>query len=232
MALWTAFSIGLLGSLHCVGMCGPIALSLPYSGQNKWARLFRILLYHFGRIFTYATLGLLIGLFGQGMLWAGIQSQLSIALGLLLLFAALFSINIESRLLRFSPIAKANIWVKLRIASILGNPNLTSFVFLGLLNGLLPCGLVYMGIFGALSSETLWLSAAYMILFGLGTLPLMLATSLAGQFIKAQWRNSIRKLVPVFLLVFALLLLIRGLNFELPSDFFFRSNWQNVPLCQ
>lgn len=231
MALWTAFSIGLVGSLHCVGMCGPIALALPYSGQSKWAMLGRILLYQFGRIATYAALGLMIGLIGKGVFLAGFQAQLSIGLGIILLVAALFSINIESKLLRVPVIFRLNNWTKKKMGAYLGQSKPQSFAVIGLLNGLLPCGLVYMAIVGALASETIWYSAAYMVLFGLGTLPLMLATSLAGQFIKLKWRNRLRRIVPVFLVAFALLFIFRGLNFEVPLGFSFWEEWQDAPMC-
>lgn len=231
MALWTAFSIGLLGSLHCVGMCGPIALALPYSGRSHWALLGRILLYQFGRIITYAILGLLIGIIGKGVFLAGFQTQLSLALGILLLGAALFSINIESKLLRIPVINHLNSWTKKKIGYYLGKSSPGTFAVIGLLNGLLPCGLVYMAIVGAVGAGTIWHSSAYMILFGLGTLPLMLLTSLAGQFIKLKWRSLIRKLVPAFLLVFAVLFIIRGLNFDLPLDFFFWEEGQDIPFC-
>ena len=231
MALWTAFSIGLVGSLHCIGMCGPIALALPYPSDNKWAMLGRILLYQFGRIATYAALGIVIGLIGKGVFLAGFQTHLSIGLGVLLLLAAIFSINIESRLLRVPFIFKLNNWTKQKIGAYLGKSGPEAFAVIGLLNGLLPCGLVYMAIVGALASETIWHSAGYMILFGLGTLPLMLATSLAGQFIKVKWRNFIRKLIPVFLVAFAILFIVRGLNFDVPLNFSFWEEWQDAPMC-
>lgn len=231
MALWTAFSIGLLGSLHCVGMCGPIALALPYSGDNKWDLLGRILLYQFGRVFTYAALGLAIGIIGKGVFLAGLQAQLSLVLGFLMLFAALFSINIESQMLRISFLLRLNNWTKQKIGNYLGKLGSRAFAVIGLLNGLLPCGLVYMAIVGALASETIWHSTAYMVLFGLGTIPLMLATSLAGQFIKLKWRNRIRQLIPVFLAVFALIFIFRGFNFDVPVNFSFWEKWQDAPLC-
>ena len=102
----------------------------------------------------------------------------------------------------------------------------------GMLNGLLPCGLVYMAIAGALAAGSIFNSALYMALFGLGTIPLMLATALAGQFIQLKWRARLRKLVPVFLVAFAVLFILRGLNFDVPTGLQFWNDMQNAPMCK
>jgi uncharacterized protein len=230
MAIWTAFTIGLLGSLHCVGMCGPIALSLPYQGKERWRSAANVLLYNFGRVVTYTLLGSVIGIAGRGFFLAGAQAYISIGLGVFLLIVALFSIDVESRLLRIPLMSRLNQWVKMQLGRLLrgGRHRLFS---IGLLNGLLPCGLVYVAVVGAVSTGVVWQSAAYMAAFGLGTLPLMLATALAGQFINMKWRIRLRKLLPVFLVAFALLFIFRGLNFDVPIEFRFWEDMQEAPMC-
>ncbi|MCB0595785.1 MAG: sulfite exporter TauE/SafE family protein [Lewinellaceae bacterium] len=232
MALWTAFTIGLLGSLHCVGMCGPIALSLPYQGSRRWHAAVNVLLYNLGRVATYCLLGLLIGLVGRGFFLAGFQSYVSIGLGALLLAIALFSINVESSLLRIPFVQRLNSWVKQQLGRLLRRRGPGRLFLIGLLNGLLPCGLVYMAIAGALAAGRIFDSALYMALFGIGTIPLMLATALAGQFIQLQWRARLRKLIPVFLVGFALLFILRGLNFDVPAGLQFWNDMQNAPMCK
>ena len=232
MALWTAFTIGLLGSLHCVGMCGPIALSLPYQGSRRWHAAGNVLLYNLGRVATYCLLGLLIGLVGRGFFLAGFQSYVSIGLGALLLAIALFSINVESRLLRIPFMQCLNSWVKQQLSRLLRQRGPGRLFLIGLLNGLLPCGLVYMAIAGALAAGRIFDSALYMALFGIGTIPLMLATALAGQFIQLQWRVRLRKLIPVFLVAFAVLFILRGLNFDVPTGLQFWNDMQNAPMCK
>lgn len=232
MELWTAFTVGLVGSLHCIGMCGPIALALPYQGRNKVMAAANVLLYNFGRIFTYSLLGVVIGLFGKGLFLAGFQSYVSIGLGVLLLLVALFSINIESRILSISLFQRFNFWVKNSLARLLKKNNLRSLFLIGILNGFLPCGLVYMAIVGAITTGGITHSIAYMALFGLGTIPLMLSTSVLGQFISLKWRMRAKKILPVFLFFFALLFIFRGLNFDLPIDLRFWENAQNPPICQ
>jgi len=229
--LWTAFTIGLVGSLHCVGMCGPIALALPYQGKNKVFAAGNLLLYNGGRILTYSLLGLIIGIAGRGLFLAGVQTYVSIGLGVLLLLAALFSINIEAHMQRIPLLGKLNGWVSRTLARMLRSKSGSALFIIGMLNGLLPCGLVYMAIVGALTGGGILEGAGFMAFFGLGTLPLMLATSMAGQFINLRWRNRLRKLVPVFLVIFAVLFIVRGLNFDVPREFGFWEDLKDIPMC-
>lgn len=229
--LYTAFTIGLLGSLHCIGMCGPIALALPYQGQSRWQAAVNVLLYNLGRIGTYSLLGLFIGILGRGLFLAGFQTYISIGIGVLLLAVALFSINIEARLLRLPFLTKLNDWVKRRLASQLSRHGSSSLFLIGMLNGLLPCGLVYMAIAGAVAAGSVAGGLVYMALFGAGTIPLMLTTALAGQFINLRLRNRLRRAIPVFLIAFAILFIARGLQFQIPDDFRFWENLQQIPMC-
>ena len=212
--LWTAFTIGLAGSLHCIGMCGPIALALPYQGRNRWAAAAKVLLYNLGRIFTYSFLGLLIGLMGKGLYLAGLQTFVSFGLGAALLLIALFSINVETRPLKI-PHTQCP----------------SALLLIGMLNGLLPCGLVYLAVAGAMATGSVAEGMTYMALFCLGTIPLILTTAMAGQFIDLRLRNRLRKLVPLFLIAFAILFIARSLHFQMPEDFRFWEEFQNIPMC-
>lgn len=231
MVWWTAFTLGLVGSLHCVGMCGPIAMALPYQSSYRWQVAGKMLLYQSGRILTYTLLGTVLGLFGMGMFIAGIQTYVSLILGILLVIIVLFSWNMESQLLKIPALQRLNQWVKQQLGHLLRKPGFSSLFLVGMLNGLLPCGLVYMAIIGALTTHNIAEGAIYMASFGLGTLPLMLATSVAGQFIGISWRNRLRKLIPVVLLAIAALLIMRGVNFVLPSDLRFLQDMSEVPMC-
>ena len=86
MNLITPLTIGLVGSLHCIGMCGPIALALPLKGKSNIQRTFGLLLYNSGRILTYALFGTLFGLLGKSFHLAGLQRQVSVFLGALIIF--------------------------------------------------------------------------------------------------------------------------------------------------
>jgi sulfite exporter TauE/SafE len=86
--LYSAFIFGLISSLHCIGMCGPIAMMLPLDRSNSAKKVIQILLYHFGRLFAYASLGLVFGVLGRGFYIAAIQQQLSIGVGILMITIA------------------------------------------------------------------------------------------------------------------------------------------------
>ncbi|MCB9273178.1 MAG: sulfite exporter TauE/SafE family protein [Lewinellaceae bacterium] len=231
MALWTAFMMGLIGSLHCVGMCGPIALALPYQGNRRYQAAGNVLLYNLGRVVTYGLLGLIIGLFGRGFFLAGFQAYVSAGLGVVMLLAAIFSINVESQILRLPWMNRLNEWVKIQLGRLLRQRGPGKLFLIGMLNGLLPCGLVYMAIVGALTASNMVHGGLYMAAFGLGTIPLMLSTAMAGQFINLQWRARLRKLLPAFLVAFALLFILRGLNFDVPIELRFWQDMQNIPMC-
>ncbi len=231
MYLWTAFTIGLFGSLHCVGMCGPIACALPNQGNGRSALIGNALLYNLGRTLTYSFFGAIIGVAGRGLHLAGFQQYMSIGLGVMLLVIALFSINVETNLLRLPGLNQLVFRLKSNLGRLLKGSGVNTSFFIGLLNGLLPCGLVYMAVVGALSTGGIGSGMAYMALFGLGTLPLMLATGLAGNFAGNRFRTALRKAYPFFLVFFAVLFIFRGLNFHVPGDFFFWAKMGDVPMC-
>lgn len=228
--IYTAFTIGLFGSLHCVGMCGPIALALPGS-ESKWDSARRLLLYNGGRIITYMLMGAVIGLFGEAFNLADIQKWLSILAGVFLLVVALFSIPVESHLLNWPALGRAYLFLKGSLFRNLTKGSSLSFLKTGLLNGLLPCGLVYVALVGALTSGGFVSSLLYMFLFGVGTVPLMMATVLLGKRVDIKFRNYIKKFYPALLFALAGLFLYRGIQFSVPQDFSFWEMMQDMPMC-
>ena len=216
MEPWTAFLVGLVGSLHCVGMCGPIALALPRSGPSRLRLLSGRVLYNTGRVMTYSLMGLVVGLLGQGISLAGYQQGLSIALGVLLLLALLFSVNLESKFIALPLIDRLMLRLRKALGKLLGQPRQGAMLTIGVLNGFLPCGFVYIGLAGAISTGSGLGGAAYMALFGLGTYPLMLATSMLGGLLGPGIRQRLRPLMMIVALAFALLFILRGLNLGIP----------------
>ena len=212
--LWGGFILGLLGGFHCIGMCGPIMLALPADKLTTKIVINRIL-YHFGRILTYIFIGVFFGLAGAGLALAGVQQGLSITVGIFILLALFFSY--------YKPLSGKGFVIyrltnRLKVSMgkrIKKNHPLSQFV-LGLLNGLLPCGLVYIAALGAASFGFWQGGAIYMGFFGLGTLPLMLILALSGNIISMNLRNRMRKMVPYFVGTMALLLIIRGLDLGIP----------------
>ncbi len=210
--IWTAFMLGLAGSLHCAGMCGPLALALPHPGGGARGFVASRLAYNAGRIVTYSALGLVFGLLGRTLALAGIQRWLSVGAGSLMLLGLLFS----TRLGAGTPAVRAVLRLKATFGSLLRRRSLGSLGLLGLLNGLLPCGLVYAACAGATATGGLLSGLAYMACFGLGTLPLMLGIGLTGRAFSPALRFRLQQLVPASLALVALLLILRGLSLGIP----------------
>lgn len=216
IAAGAAVMLGLAGSLHCVGMCGPLALVLPRREGSRGAFVAGRLLYNLGRALTYSAMGAVFGLFGQSLLLAGWQNGLSLAVGILILiYLATRCLgagrwSLESALLRFvAPVQR-------RLAARLVRPGAGSLFVIGLLNGLLPCGLVYVALAAAAATGSAVEGLLFMLVFGLGTAPLMLAVSLAGPSLHASLRGRMQSLVPVALCTLAALFILRGLSLGIP----------------
>ncbi len=215
MYLLAAISLGFLGSFHCVGMCGPIALAIPIKNNSFGYRLLGSIVYNWGRIVTYFIMGLLFGLIGQTFAIAGFQNVLSLVLGVLIL-VVLFLPGIIPKAKQPRFIASFLATLKTNIRRQFGINTNSSLFLIGLLNGLLPCGLVYMGIAGSLATGDVLKGSLFMATFGLGTLPAMILVSLSQNLISLQIRTKIRKAVPVFIGAMALLLILRGMNLGVP----------------
>ncbi|MBT8290874.1 MAG: sulfite exporter TauE/SafE family protein [Muriicola sp.] len=214
--VYTAFLLGLLGSLHCVGMCGPIAFMLPLSRDNK-ARMFgQLFLYHFGRILTYSIMGLAFGFFGKGLYLFGAQQNLSIIIGAIIILAIVIP---EKYMRKFSfsrPIYTGVSRVKSALGEALKKRTPDTFLTIGFLNGFLPCGLVYMALFASIAMASPYSGAMYMGLFGLGTIPLMTTAAYIGGLLQPQIRQKIRRLIPIFVVVIGILFILRGMGLGIP----------------
>ena len=216
MELWTAFMLGFLGSFHCVGMCGPIALALPGNSTKKLLFATNRLSYNVGRITTYALIGLLFGLLGKGFVLAGLQKSLSVALGISIILMAFLPAAFSQAVNPAGKLGRLVSWLKKKMQLQFRRRSYLSVYTIGLLNGLLPCGLVYLAAAGAITQTNPGLGALYMAAFGAGTLPAMLALAFAGNFLSIHWRNGIRRVMPVVTIVVGLLLIVRGLELGIP----------------
>ena len=212
MTLWSAFLLGMLGSLHCAGMCGPLALALPATGRSKSTFILGRVAYNAGRIFTYCLLGATFGLLGGTLALAGIARWVSLVAGLLIL-AGVF---VTSRHALHVPIAKVSGWVRLRLGYFLNRRTIFSTFFLGAFNGLLPCGLVYAACAVAVTMGGTLAGSGYMAVFGLGTVPMMLGIGLFGMKLQLLIRLRFQRLIPAGLLLVGILLVMRGMALGIP----------------
>lgn len=214
--LYTAFIFGLISSFHCIGMCGPIAMMLPVDRNNPVKKVTQIITYHIGRLSAYATIGLIFGLVGKGFLLAGMQQKLSIFIGVAMIVVILVPEKIFAKYNFSSPIFKLISKIKTTLGSQFKNKTYKSLFTIGLLNGFLPCGMVYVALFGAIAMQSESLGVLYMILFGLGTVPMMSIVVYLHSFLTVSTRNKIQKVIPFVAVVIGLLFIFRGLGLGIP----------------
>ena len=214
MTIWiTALVLGLAGSLHCLGMCGPLVAALPQDQKTRTAFITGRVLYQFGRIAMYTLLGAVFGLLGQSIALAGFQQSLSILCGIVLIAAVFGRALLKGKT---GWLYKSVAVIKRPFRYLLAKRTLPAFTLMGFLNGLLPCGLVYFALAAALATGSTRNGMIYMALFGLGTLPAMLGASLTAGRLLPLLPARVHQLVPLALLMVGTLLILRGLALGIP----------------
>lgn len=214
--IFSALAVGFFGSAHCIGMCGPIAIALPVPNSNAFNFIAGRILYNIGRIFTYSFLGALFGLLGSRIVIAGFQQFVTIFLGVIILLVVLTPFKYKAKVTQHKLIQKITLPIKSGIGELFKQGTIPSMFLIGVLNGFLPCGLVYIAIAGAIASGDAVSGMLYMILFGLGTFPAMFAATIFGKFINLNIRRKLTKAVPVFAIVLAVLFILRGMALGIP----------------
>jgi sulfite exporter TauE/SafE len=210
--LLTAFIMGLVGSLHCAAMCGPLVLAMPVIGSGRRGLIGSRLIYNGGRIAMYALLGVVFGAIGKSLLLAGFQQWLSITAGVLMLALVWLGLNGAQ-----ANGWRAAVWLKATFRNLLHRRSYAGVFGLGAANGLLPCGLVYLAGTASVATGEVGAAALYMVVFGLGTLPMMLGMALFGPaLMKRLQRFRLKPLVPIAVSVVAVSLILRGLALGIP----------------
>lgn len=214
--LSSALVLGLFGSLHCLGMCGPIAFMLPVDQQNNVKKMGQLSLYHAGRLLAYGIIGMLFGFLGKGLSLFGMQQKLSIAIGAIMILLVLIPGKYLNGHKFLRPIYTILGRVKSKLGAELKKKTPDAFLTIGFLNGFLPCGLVYMAVLGAIALAGPVQGGLYMILFGLGTVPLMSLVVFSKTWMGNSFKFRVQKLIPVFVVLIGLLFIIRGLGLGIP----------------
>lgn len=212
--IFLAFSIGLMSSFHCLGMCGPIAMAAPVIKTNWVTEFLSRITYNFGRIFSYSILGMIMGLLGNVVLLSGIQQSVSIISGIVILLGLIPFFNVERRL-------GGNVFhlfqkIRQPFQQLFRQKKLSSVFLLGLLNGMIPCGMVYMASAGAFAGASWFNGMLFMVFFGLGTLPMMYLISVGFQLVSPALRAKIKTVMPVLIGIVGMLFILRGLNLGIP----------------
>jgi uncharacterized protein len=213
MEVTALFLVGLFGSLHCIGMCGPIVLAIPVAYKYD---LLKKILYNFGRIITYSIMGLGAGYIGNRFFIAGFQQDISIIFGASIILYVLIPFSIKAK---FSSSRIAGYFynpVKKGIGKLFSKRDIPSYLLIGLLNGFLPCGFVYVALAASAVTGTPFKGALGMALFGLGTVPALLAFSILGRFFNLELRNRIKKFIPALAVILGIIFILRGLNLGIP----------------
>lgn len=212
----SGFSLGILGSFHCLGMCGPIAMAIPHRSSSKLGLALESLVYNFGRVLTYTIFGFLLGLIGAPLRLAGLQEYISIATGVLLLLYLIIPAKYYKgigNLKIFNSFVKK---FKIKFQEFFKSKSILSLFIFGILNGLLPCGLVYIALAGSFASSNLFMSSLYMFSFGVGTVPMMALIYFSKNLITLNIRKKLTKLIPYGVAIVAVLMILRGLSLGIP----------------
>ncbi|GLU42810.1 sulfite exporter TauE/SafE family protein [Allomuricauda sp. NBRC 101325] len=212
----SALVLGLLGSLHCLGMCGPIAFMLPLDQSNMTKKTMQLSIYHFGRLLAYGIIGMLFGFLGKGLALFGIQQKLSIGIGVIMILLVLIPTKYLNGHKFLTPVYSILGKVKSKLGGELKKKTPDAFLTIGFLNGFLPCGLVYMALLGAIAMGNPLQGGLYMMLFGLGTVPLMSLVVYSKGILGNSIKNKFRKLIPVFVVIIGALFIVRGLGLGIP----------------
>jgi uncharacterized protein len=230
-AIVSGFTLGIIGNIHCIAMCGPLALSLPIHSYSNFKKACIIVFYNFGRTTSYTFLGLIFGLIGNSFSLFGLQQVLSITAGFILLllsFSHFFSKINVNLLNNFKNFIQKQLLQKLQQQT-----SINSYFLIGILNGFLPCGLVYIAITTALAMGNVYYAMLVMFFFGLGTFPLMLSLMLFGNNLPLTIRFKLKKVTPIFVSLIACLLILRGMNLNIPfiSPFINNQAKNNIVKC-
>jgi len=216
MEIFSGLALGFLGSLHCIGMCGPIALALPSQSKSKLSFYSGRLLYNLGRVITYSIMGLILGLIGQKINLAGYQQIVSITLGIVILITVLLPSRSKSYLVRLKPILAVTKILQSSIGVLFRKGGQSSLLAIGVLNGFLPCGFVYVALAGAVALGNVEKSIFFMTLFGIGTIPAMFSASVVTNLFGQNFRKKIYRAIPALAIVLAVIFILRGLNLGIP----------------
>ncbi|MCF6365574.1 MAG: sulfite exporter TauE/SafE family protein [Bacteroidales bacterium] len=208
----SAFFFGLVTGIHCMGMCGPIAISLPLKETSNFSRISSSVLYNTGRSVTYAVMGMIFGFLGQSFVMAGFQKWVSIVMGTIMILYVIFPLFFKTKLSVENFEYQYTGALRNKLSKLLGKRSYSSLFIIGILNGLLPCGPVYAALAGAIATGSVIYGTVFMFLFGLGTIPVMLTLSLIGNKISNKLRTKLAKLIPATIIILGILFILRGLG--------------------
>jgi uncharacterized protein len=210
----SALSLGLLGSFHCAGMCGPLALMLPTDDSSNASILKTRILYNAGRVFSYISIGLIFGFLGLAIALQGFQKELSVFTGAIILISIVLSSGKNNKLKSLNFTSFYSNAIRKTLKKLFSKKSPISLFFIGVLNGFLPCGFVYLAVAGAASTGSVKNGMMYMLLFGLGTFPMMMTISIAANYLGVKFSRLSRTISPIIGIALAFFLIYRGTDMK------------------
>ena len=212
----SGFLVGLVGSLHCVGMCGPLVIALPVGSRGMRRFALDRLIYHCGRVTTYVLLGAVAGILGGAASLAGVQQIISVAVGIMMLASVALPALLRRVSARWGPARRVHLFLRIRLGALFERQSLPALAGIGMLNGFLPCGLVYVALGTALTLGEPLRGMSFLAGFGAGTIPALLAIGVVGKLLRGGRRRFLAVALPLFTAALAILLILRGLNLGIP----------------
>lgn len=209
------FLMGLLGSAHCIGMCGPLVMALPLAQKTSLQKTLSVFLYHIGKMSSYAVLGIVVGLFGRQLFIADVQQHISIIIGSMMLIYVIWVFMIQPK----TSVGSLNLLQKPLLkwlGELLKSKFVGAFLVIGFLNGLLPCGMVYLALTSAMATGKVFNASMFMLFFGLGTVPALVMVALGGQYMGHLLRRKIQQMLPFFIFTMGVFLILRGMSLGIP----------------
>lgn len=216
MYLFSALTIGLAGSLHCAGMCGPIAIAIPGVQHNWFTRAYSILLYNFGRVSTYAFMGAVFGALGRGIQMANFQQKLSIIVGVAMVVAALYPVFFRAFIPSSNFYNRFLVYIENKIAILMSKSSYLPMFSIGILNGFLPCGMVYMAVAMSVTTASWFNGMLFMVIFGVGTIPMLFTIGMIGNVLSISAKVWINKIAPWIVILIGVLFILRGMGLGIP----------------
>lgn len=226
--IYTALIMGFAGSLHCMGMCSPLAMTVTRVSSNVMTNR---LLYNTGRIFTYGIVGAIIASIGFAFPISKYQNLLSLIMGLALITIGLASVSRLSIPFITTVLLKLSVMLKNAFAQFLKQKNFVSIFLLGTFNGFLPCGLTFLALTYCVILSAPMEGFVFMILFGVGTLPAMLGFTSFFQWIVKRFHFSPQRLTTSLFVISGILLIARIFLIHVPHANSIAGGMLDVVIC-
>lgn len=206
--LSAGFILGLSGSLHCAGMCGPLCFILV--GKDDKKNTLGLILYNVARILVYTLFGVLVGLLGQNLAFTSYFPYVVFSVAIILFWVGVFGLFKGNLLDRIPVSDKIMSLLRRWFKPFFAKRNWAGYIGMGVFNALIPCGLLYTALLSSLSFDKVWASASFMFMFGLGTAPAMLSSQYIAKFIKNESFKWLKYAMPILLIIMSLFLIYRS----------------------